>query len=404
MIDTIAYLAPEIPSVSGTFVYQEIIALQQSGLKIVPISVHQPQVLVEDCEVIKLGKLTTYLYQHSLLSTLLLSLGLLIKNPQKYIAVFLTVLSDISQLGISRLSSWKLMYQFLYACRVAKIIEANSCHYLHIHFAHVPTQIGMYASQLTGVPFSFTAHANDLFANQLLLAEKGRRAKTAVTISEYNRQFLLKQGLDAQKIEVVRCGIDTSKHEYLPLGSRANPVKIGSLGRLVAKKGMDDLILALSLLEQKGIDFQLEIAGGGSLRSELEQMAIAKNLADKIKFIGTIPHEQVYDWMKGLDLFVLACKQDEKGDQDGVPVVLMEAMTIGVPVVSTRISGITELIEHESSGFLAHSNDPTSLAVTIEQLLQQSDLAAITQAARQRVVEEFELTTNVNRLIAIFNA
>ncbi|MEL6581009.1 MAG: glycosyltransferase [Cyanobacteria bacterium J06621_12] len=404
MIDTIAYLAPEIPSVSGTFVYQEIIALQQEGSKIVPISVHQPPVVVEDREVVKLGEITTYLYQHSLFSTLLVSIGLLLKKPQKYIAVLFTVLSDVSHLGIKKLSAWKLVYQFLYASRVAQVMEANNCQYLHIHFAHVPTQIGMYAALLTGIPFSFTSHANDLFANQLLLSEKASRAKTAVTISQYNRQFLIDQGLDAERIEVVRCGIDTTKHSYIPPSPRTTTVKIGSLGRLVEKKGMDDLILALSQLDQKGIDFQLEIAGGGSLHDDLVEMAIARNLRDKIKFVGVIPHEQVYEWMKGLDLFVLACKQDAQGDRDGIPVVLMEAMTIGIPVISTRISGITELIEHESSGFLADSNDPNSLAATIEQFLQRSDLATITQAARQRVVEEFELTTNVKRLQSIFNA
>ncbi|MEM6612639.1 MAG: glycosyltransferase [Cyanobacteria bacterium P01_C01_bin.72] len=403
MIDTIAYLAPEIPSVSGTFVYQEIIALQQEGLKIVPISVHQPPVLVKDKEVVKLGEITTYLYQYSLFSTLLLSMGLLLKKPQKYMAILLTVLSDISHLGMGKLKAWKLLYQFLYASRVAAVMKANNCQYLHIHFAHVPTQIGMYAAMLTGIPFSFTAHANDLFANQLLLSEKVSRAKTAVTISEYNRQFLIDQGLEAARIEVVRCGIDTAKHSYLPLKSRATPVKIGSLGRLVEKKGMDDLILALSQLAQKGIDFQLEIAGGGGLEGDLKSMAIAEKLESKIKFIGVIPHEQVYEWMKGLDLFVLACKQDAQGDRDGIPVVLMEAMTIGIPVVSTRISGISELIEHESSGFLANPSDPNSLAAMIEQFLQQSDLSAMTQAARQRVVEEFELTTNVRRLRAIFN-
>ena len=281
MIESIAYLAPEIPSVSGTFVYQEIIALQQAGIKIVPISVHHPAVEVRDDRVRQLAKNTNYLYQSSLLSVLFGSLIFLFKNPSKYLAALFTVLSDISAIGTFKPKAWKLLYQFIYASRVAKIIEHNDCQYLHVHFAHVPTQIGMYASLLTGIPFSFTSHANDLYVNKLLLAEKGRRAKAAVTISEYNRQFLLEQGLPAEKLKVVRCGIDTEKHSYSGTAKKSSPLRIGSLGRLVGKKGMDDLLLALGQLNQQEIDFQLEIAGDGELRDRLQEIAREQGIAKK---------------------------------------------------------------------------------------------------------------------------
>lgn len=404
MLKTVAYLAPEIPSVSGTFVYQEIIALQQTGLRIIPISVHNPSVVIQDSQVKQLAKNTTYLYQRSVFLALLTSIKLLLQNPGKYFPALLTVLSDIADIGIHQPKSWKLLYQFLYASQVAKTIKTNNCQYLHIHFANVPTQIGMYASLLTGIPFSFTAHANDLFANRLLLAKKAARAEKAITISAYNRDFLIKQGIDSSKIEIIRCGIDTSKHHYLPKDKIAPVPKIGSLGRLIAKKGMEDLILAVSKLNEQGIDFQLEIAGSGDLQDSLREIATIQGIQDKIEFKGAIPHEQVYDWMKDLDIFVLACKQDADGDQDGIPVVLMEAMTIGIPVVSTQISGIGELISHQESGFLAQPNDPKSLAQSIEQLLAQSDsLTQITQAARNRIEAEFELDTNVERLLAVFN-
>ncbi|MBE9047205.1 glycosyltransferase family 4 protein [Pleurocapsales cyanobacterium LEGE 10410] len=404
MIKCIAYLAPEIPSISGTFVYKEIITLQDKGIEIIPLSVHRPKVIVQDSKVKELSNNTIYLYQQSLLSALINSILLLLNKPNSYITTLSTVFDDIFSSGFGKLKSWKLLYQFFYAGLVAQILEKNSCQYLHIHFASVPTQIGMYASSLTGIPFSFTSHANDLFENKLLLKDKVERAKTAVTISQYNYEFLAQQGVDTDKLKIVRCGIDINKHDFMPRRTLKKPPTIGSLGRLIEKKGMDDLVLALSKLHHKGVDFRLEIGGEGHLNDYLQELAVTHQIRDKIEFKGAIPNDRVYSWLENLDIFVLACKKDSQGDRDGIPVVLMEAMTIGVPVISTRISGIPELIEDEQSGFLAEPNSPESLASAIEKLLGWSEpISDLTQAARNRVVEEFELQSNVDRLLSVFN-
>lgn len=405
MIETIAYLAPEITSVSSTFVYKEILALQDKGIRVVPISVHKAKVIVRDSQVRELSKKTTYLYQQNIISALICNILFLIKKPTIYLKTLLTVFKDITVCGFCKLQSWKLLYQFLYANNVAKVLEKNSCQYLHIHFAHVPTQIGMYASLLTNIPFSFTSHANDIFENSLLIKEKVERAKTAITISEYNYKFLIQKGINPQKLKIVRCGIDTKNRQFTPKSALGKPLKIGSLGRLVEKKGMDDLIIAVSKLHKKGTDFCLEIGGEGTLYDDLKKLVKEYDVSSKIKFKGVIPNDKVDAWLKELDLFVLACKEDSSGDKDGIPVVLMEAMSIGVPVLSTEISGIPELIQNEKSGFLAKPNDPESLANTISRVLSLSNsISMITQLARNRITEEFELTTNANRLLAIFNA
>lgn len=405
MINNIAYLAPEIPSISGTFVYQEILALQAQGVDILPISVHKTKLIVREPKIEKLATATLYLYQQSLISVLIHSIAFFIKNPKSYLATLTTVLTDISVAGLSKLSSWKLLYQFFYASRVAGAIEENRCQHLHIHFANVPTQIGMYASLLSGVPYSFTSHANDIFDRNLLLKQKTDRAKAAITISEYNYKYLSQQEVDTSKLKIVRCGINTNSINFISNHNVGTIPRIGSLGRLVEKKGMDDLILAVSELGRKGIDFRLEIGGDGPLNTYLKELAATKDLSSKIEFKGAIPNDQVYSWLKTLDIFVLACKEDSNGDKDGIPVVLMEAMTIGVPVISTNISGIPELIQDEKTGFLARSNDPKSLACTIEKFLYYPHpITQITQAARDRVTEEFELKNNVDRLLSVFNA
>ena len=405
MIKTVAYLAPEIISTSATFIYKEIFALQNKSIDVIPISVHESKIIVQDSKVKKLSETITCLYEQSLASVLFCNTKIFLENTQNYLKTLQIVFGDITTLGISKFRSWKLLYQFFYAASLATIIRQNSCQHLHIHFAHVPTQIGMYASLLTGVPFSFTAHANDIFENGILLKEKVERAKAAITISNHNYHFLTEQEVDINKLKIVRCGIDTDNNKYTPRTTLNTPPKIGSLGRLVEKKGMDDVILALSKLHQKGTDFYLEIGGDGYLNDYLKKLAIKHNLKEKIIFKGAIPNDRVYSWLKELDIFILACKEDNNGDKDGIPVVLMEAMTVGIPVISTKISGIPELIQDEISGFLAEPNNPESLANTIEQLLHSPQLIApITQAARNRVTEEFGMNSNVERLMSVFNS
>ena len=402
-LDNIAYLAPEIPSISGTFVYKEILTLQDKGIKVVPISIHKVETIVEEKRIKELAKNTIYLYRQSLITALIGSMVFFLKEPISYLNTLLMVFRDIYISRITQLSSWKLLYQFVYASIAAKAIRENDCQYLHIHFAHVPTQIGMYASSLTKVPFSFTSHANDIFENNFLLKQKIERAKAAVTISEYNYRFLSERGINADKLKIVRCGIDPSDRHFVPKSKISGVPAIGSLGRLIEKKGMDDTILALSKLHQQGIDFRLEIGGDGPLNDYLKEIVKQHDLTDKIEFKGAIPNDRVYDWLKNLDIFVLACKEDSKGDRDGIPVVLMEAMLVGVPVISTSISGIPELIQNEQSGFLAQPSDPESLASTIDKVLHWSDLAGITQEARNKVTGEFELKNNVDRLLTVFN-
>jgi glycosyltransferase involved in cell wall biosynthesis len=404
MDKTIAYLAPEIPSLSATFVYNEILALESKGVKIVPISVHYPVIISQEAAVQRFLKDAVFLYCQKPVSVLRDNLAIFLQRPDRYLKTLLTAIGDILRAGLTKTSSFKLLYQFWQASTVAQAISHHSCQHLHIHFAHVPTQIGMYAAALSGVPFTFTAHANDLFERGLLLKEKVQRSKAAITISQYNCDFLVAQGADSKKLKIVRCGVETDKYEFTHRQQNSRIPILGSLGRLVEKKGMDTLLLALSKLHQQGIDFQLEICGDGPLRNSLQALIQQLGLESKTKFRGAIAHNEVFAWLKSLDAFVLACKQDSNGDQDGIPVVLMEAMAVGTPVITTQISGIPELVENEISGFLAQPGDPESLATAIQKAINGSySLAKMTETARQQVTQEFDSHLNVNRLLSIFN-
>ena len=399
----IAYLAPEIPALSATFVYNEILGLEKSGYRVVPLSVHLPHSPAEGDALGDLGSRTKYLYRTPKSKVLRDNLYLLARRPVRYLRVLASAVGDAGRVGLFNRVGLGLLYRFFVAAGVARILLDENCTHLHVHFAHIPTDIAMYAAGISAIPFSFTAHANDLFERGWLLEQKVRRAKFAVTISEHNRQFLIEKGCPENKIHVVRCGVDPAAFAagHAP---PSNPIpKMGTLGRLVEKKGIDDLIRACQMLKDRNLAFDLEIAGDGPLQSELQALVSDGDLAEQVHFTGPLAHDQVPRWLQGLDMFVLACKKDRNGDMDGIPVVLMEAMLAGVPVISCRISGIPELIEDGQSGLLAEPENPAELAGAIARLLSDDNLRDDFRTNAMATVQaEFELSKNVAVLDKLF--
>lgn len=398
----IAYLAPEIPALSATFVYEEILGLERLGLRVIPFSVHAPMALAVGQGA--LASRVTILYGQSPFGLALKSLRLLPTFGRRSVRALQCLMADMWAVGLDRPASWKLIVQFLTGARLARALKQEGCAHLHIHFAHVPTQIGMYASMFSGVPFTVTAHANDIFERGLLLARKAARAKHFLTISEYNIRFLQTQGIAAHQLGVVRCGVSLAADPFQkrPL-SRGGVTRIGSLGRLVEKKGFDVLIRAVALLRQRGHAIELRIAGDGPLRADLVALASSLGVADITVFEGSLPHSKVKAWMNDLGVFALACKQDHAGDMDGIPVVLMEAMSQGVAVVSTQLSGIPELIIHGETGLLARPNDAEDFADQLERLINaEPGLEGLTQNAFAHVQREFSQAVNLSRLLGYF--
>jgi len=402
---TIAYLSQEIPSLSATFVYGEILELKAHNINIIPISIKYPNLseLELDPVIKTLLAQTSFIYKRPLIKVIQDNLILFCKNPSRYFATLEMMLQDVVSLGIFNPIALKLIYQFLQSSPVAKILLDQQCEHLHIHLAHVPTQVGMYAAAIAQIPFSFTAHANDLFQRCYLIDQKTERAKFVVTISDYNYNFLKTKVKDINKVKVIHCGIDLNAYQFVEKKSFSETVIIKSLGRLVEKKGMDTLILAAQELKKRDINFIIELGGSGELKNDLLELLNQYSLESHIVFAGAIAHHQVSAWLQKADLFVLACKQDRHGDQDGIPVVLMEAMAMGIPVVSTAISGIPELIQDGLSGFLATPNDPMSLTDKICQALSpKNDILKITQFARSTIVKSFDIKSTTTQLRSLF--
>ena len=399
----IAYIAPEIPALSATFVYQEILQLKRMGAHILPISIHRPAVKATGNTLTKLGNNTYYLYEQSFLKCLCLNAGSFIAFPAKYMSTFWMTLSDAVSVGLRSHVGKGLIYRFYMAGALAGHLKNYKVSHIHSNFAHIPTDIAMYTAGIMGVKFSFTSHANDLFERGWLLKNKVSRSDFAVTISEYNKCFLIEMGAAEKKINVIHCGVDTQDFSTRDDKQLGAPPLLGALGRMVEKKGFDDLILACDLLKRKGIEFQLQIAGDGPLLNNLKELAREKRLTGNIEFIGIVPHEKVPHWLKSLDVFVLPCKVDKNGDMDGIPVVLMEAMLSGVPVMSTRTSGIPELVIDGETGLLFNANSSRDIADKFEVLISEYNLAKKrTIQAIVLVNNEFSLFKNTLQLLKLF--
>ncbi len=292
--------------------------------------------------------------------------------------------------------SWKSRIK---APALADFFLRHGVEHLHSHFAWEQADMLAHLHDLTGLPYSLTLHAADIFVAPSHLARRLRKAAFTATISEYNKALLHgRLGLPREAIHVVHCGVDLSAFPFLPAPA-TSPPRLSSIGRMVPKKGFDVLLRALALLRDAGMAFEAELVGDGPMRSELVRLAAGLNLDGMVRFAGALEPQEAAASLLRSHVFVLACRQGADGDMDGIPVALMEAMALGRPVVSTRLSGIPELIP-EGCGLLADPGDARSLADALRTLLTDAALAErLAQAGRRRVEQAFTLAGQAERIV-----
>lgn len=264
--------------------------------------------------------------------------------------------------------------------------------HLHAHFLSEPAAAARTMAVLLGIGFSASAHAHDLFlSDPRELARRVSQAAWVRTISRYNRRFLrsLAPEVPTRRIEVIRAGIDLPSLPYRAPRRNPDVFEIVSVGRLVKIKGMDVLLAAASLLPLDG--WRLSVVGGGPQHERLEQMVTSFGLEDRVRLLGPLVKDDVAALLQKADLFVLACKRDREGNMDGIPSALTEAMASGIPTVSTRVSGIPELLGG-GAGLLIDPDDPDALATAIYSLMSDSVLRTrISITARHRVERGYDL-------------
>lgn len=298
---------------------------------------------------------------------------------------------------------------FLEGAYLADLLEREPVAHVHAHFATAPALVSMFASQLSGTPYTFTAHARDIYVDTRpdLLRKEIERAAAVVTISEYNRQRL--QEIVPKANGKVRCiynGVDASLFPFRwPRSADPGPPTILAVARLVEKKGLGDLVEAAAILRDQGLSFRVEIVGTGPLLRTLRDRITQLRLERTVTLAGAQPQEFVRLAYQRAAIFALPCVITAEGDRDGIPTALLEAMLSGLPVVSTFVSGIPELVQADRTGVLVAPGNPWILAHALGQLIADPRLRdRLAQAARTRVESEFTLDRSSGRLLELFSA
>lgn len=298
--------------------------------------------------------------------------------------------------------------RFLQAGHLAYLIKNSEVGHLHAHFAHRTTQVAMLACMLTGVPFSFTAHAKDIYsAAPRDLRQKINAARFVVTCTRANQEHLrqLVEPDQRPKITLAYHGVDLSKFTPAAGEPTTEPPLILSVGRLVEKKGFPYLLEACRILKANGRAFRCLIVGEGPERRALGKMVRNLDLTDVVSLPGSCSQEDLVAIYRRATLFALPCTVLANGDRDGIPNVLLEAMAMGLPVVSSPISGIPEVVQSGYNGLLPAERDSTALASALELLLQDAALRQrLGSNARSTVARDFDARANAQRIAELFQA
>jgi glycosyltransferase involved in cell wall biosynthesis len=392
--DSIGFLVKTYPKLSETFILEEILGLERSGLALHIYSLQMPTDTIAHPATATVCAPLSYVtvwHWRGWRRFAATQLWCLLQRPLRYLKTGWFLLQREES------GRWRDLLQ---AGCLTRQLRRDGIRHLHVHFINRPTAVAELVRQLSGISYSISAHAKDIYLSPpTLLQRKLRGARFAVTCTEYNRRHLAE--IAPPQIPVIRLyhGVDLQRLRPDPRARKTQPPLLLSVGRLREKKGFSTLIDACAQLHRAGIELRCRIIGYGpeqaSLRAQIERLG----LQDIVELPGKLPHEAVIGQYSQATLFALPCRIDSDGDRDGIPNVLLEALAMQLPVVSTRISGIPEVIEAGISGLLIEPEDPAALAAAIRTILNDAALAMrLGKAGRLKVAQRFSNDNNLKQL------
>ena len=391
---SLGFLLKTYPKLSETFILEEVLGLERQGLKLHIFSLQAPSDEVEHPIVQKVKAPVTYippLGSRQLSKLLAAQFDLLLRSPLRY--------GKALAFALQRTESGRIR-DFLHAGWLASRLNTLGIQHLHAHFINRPAGIAELVERLSGQSYSISAHAKDIYLSEpSVLRRKIARARFTVTCTEYNRLFLSAIAGLTKPIFRQYHGIDASRFTAPAQRTHSKPPMLLSVGRLREKKGFATLISACAQLKQAGLAVHCNIVGYGPERERLQQQINAAGLQGHVKLLGKLTQDQVIDLYRQASAFVLPCQVGKDGDRDGIPNVLLEAMAMRLPVISTTVSGIPEVIQHEHNGLLLDPQDPAALAIAINRVLSDQPLAQrLGHAARQTITQQFNNGINLQKL------
>ncbi len=381
----IGYVVKRYPRYSETFIVNEILSHERVGTKIDIFSLRPPND-THFQDIISRVKASVHYLPYSKYKA-----DSWLNMMEKWV---------IKLPGLRRYLSDNLSHnarELLQAAVLAEQVQSLGITHLHAHFATDPAEVTRLAALFSGVPYSFTAHAVDIFHESTCtkdLREKFSDAAFSITVSDYNLGYLQQRlGEIPSTIHRIYNGMDLDQFNWQsPLERRP---EILGIGRLVEKKGYRYLIDACAILKQKGVNFHCRIIGMGNLSRSLAQQIIDKNVQDVVALTGPLPQNQIRLAIQSAAVFAAPCIIAEDGNRDGLPTVFLEAMALGTPCVSTDVTGIPEVIKHQQTGYQVPQHDAESLAVAIAVLLVDGQQREhLSRRARRLIEENFDVDRN----------
>jgi glycosyltransferase involved in cell wall biosynthesis len=390
----VGYVVKMYPRFSETFILNEILQLEGQGAEIHIFSLKYPNDGRFHAELSLVRASVTYLPGTFVEQFRLAGAEnrlLLKKRPLRYLKALAHV--------VRQRKPFYALKRMMQAAKLVVVAEREGIEHLHAHFATSASRVAFYAAMLSDITFSFTAHAKDIYQeekDEAHLREKLAAARAVVTVSEYNRRHLL--GIwPRARVERIYNGIDLEK--FVPGRDKPAPPTILSVGRLVEKKGIPDLVEACGILKKRGVSFRCEIVGKGELESRIRSRVAALGLEDVVSLPGPRPQGELRGLYRRADIFVAPCVVARDGNRDGLPTAILEAMASGLPVVSTPVTGIPEAVVNGETGALVPEHAPEALADALQDLLEDPNLREkMGIAGRRRAEEKFDISRNASRL------
>jgi len=287
---------------------------------------------------------------------------------------------------------------------LARLFVAEGITHIHAPWADGPATAAWVASHLTGIPFSFSARAGDIYPPDGALTEKIREAAFVRTNNRTNISYLASLAAgEMSKFHLIYNGISLKEGRVAP-APMVPPLRILALGRFVRTKGYDVLLRAAKMLAAMGLEFQLTLAGSGPRGVQLKYLAWKLDLRPRVSFPGFIPYDRVADLFSAADIFVMPCVVHSSNDRDGIPNVIMEALLHRLPVVATDVSGISEVIRDRETGLLVPQKNAAALAVAIKTMAEDRPAAiAMAERGRDLVFRQFDSEENHRKMLELFN-
>jgi len=396
----IAYFINQYPKVSHSFIRREILALERQGIEVQRIALRGWDAELQDAEDVAERNKTRYVLQDGIKGLLKPVLQVLRAEPRR----FLSTLGLALRMGMRADRAWP--YHLIYlaeACRVVQWLQAFGAEHVHAHFGTNSTEVVMLANALGGPSYSFTVHGPEEFDKPqfLHMGEKVRRAAFVAAVSSYGRSQLYRWVAHEQwaKVKVVHSGLERSFHEGAAVAPSAAP-RLVCVGRLCEEKGQLLSLEAARIVLAKGVAFEMVLAGDGEMREQIDALIARHGLQAQVRVTGWISSAQVREEILAARALVLP------SFAEGLPVVIMEAMALRRPVLTTYVAGIPELVRQGENGWLFPAGAVEELATAMADCLAQpaDTLQRMGEAAYERVLQRHDIDTEAARLVSYFKA